>query len=85
MPEVIGKDFPTARAGRPVRVDITPLQRMADEYAGEVVCETYDEKDAQSVRRQFLKMPQYQVMTAKAEENGHRVVMVKRTGSAKWA
>lgn len=85
MPEVVGTEFPTAKAGRPVRVDITPLKQMADDNPGEVVAETYDEKDAQSVRRQFLKMPEYRVMTTKAEDKSERVVMVKKVGGARWA
>jgi hypothetical protein len=78
MPEVLGDRFPTARAGRPVRVDINNLRMYADHNPGKVVSEDYDEKDAQSVRRQFLKLPGYKVMTAKTDEPGVRQVFVMK-------
>lgn len=78
MPEVLGDDFPKGRAGRPVRVDITPIKKMADEMPGQVIGEVLDEADAQSVRRQFLRMPEYKVMTSKHTQNGKRQVMVQR-------
>lgn len=78
MLEVIGDDFPKARAGRPVRVDITPIREAADELPGQVIGTVLNEADAQSMRRQFLRLPEYQVQTAKHKDKGKRRVMVKK-------
>jgi hypothetical protein len=51
---------------------------MADSHPGQVVGEVMDDKDAQSVRRQFLKLPGYKVATIKHEDQGMRRVLIQR-------
>jgi hypothetical protein len=78
VPELVGGEFPKPRSGRPVRADISYLKEHADKYPGEVVADNFTEKDAQSVRRQFLKMSGYKVMTSKTDESDMRRVYVMR-------
>jgi len=60
-------------------VDIRNLKAYADGHPEQVVGETYDDRDAQSVRRQFSKLGGYKVMTTKAEEPGMRRVLIQKT------
>ena len=80
MPEVMGRRFPKRKVGRPVRADISMIKAMADEFPGEVIGEVLSEADAQSVRRQFNKLPGYKVMTTRAVESGMRRVLVQKRG-----
>lgn len=80
MPEVIGNKFPKQNVGRPVRADISLIKAMADKYPGQVIAEDLDEADAQSVRRQFVKMTGYKVMTTQSMEPGMRRVLVQKRG-----
>lgn len=70
--------FPKSTAGRPTRVNISYLKTLADNNPGEVVAEVLNEKDAQSVRRQFLKLRGYKVATIKHTQQGMRRVLIQR-------
>lgn len=78
MPKVLGREIQRNRTGRPARVDITKFKDMVDENPGHWVEEIYDDNDAASARRQFQKLPGYEVMTSKDEESGQRSVLVRR-------
>lgn len=74
----MGHVFPKPKAGRPVRVDITEMKDLADEHPGQVVGHVFDERDAQSVRRQFTQLGGYKVMTTKHESGGRWVLVTKK-------
>lgn len=77
MPELMGESFPKPKAGRPVRVDISAMRHLADSNPGQIVGDVFEERDAQSVRRQFQNLPGYKVMTTKHESGSRRVLVMK--------
>jgi hypothetical protein len=66
-----------AKRGRPLSVDINPHYNMALDNPGVWIAEDYTEAHATSAVRQFKKLGEMEIMTAKAEQPGHRTVLVR--------
>lgn len=78
-PQVLGEDFnPHKRKGRPPIVDITHFKRVVDSNPGSWVSDTFTFNEAQSVKRQFRMLGDYEVSVTKAEDPAKREVVVRR-------